>query len=109
MEFRDLVAGIDRAIQDRLGGVDVIYAPRYGSSVTVSGMFDENYVPAEGAQGTVGTSTPAVHLRLEDLPEDPRSVRPNSISILGVEYSIRGHSTDGAQGKSVMLYLRKMS
>lgn len=105
MAFADLIALADRAAQDHLGGVSVVYAPEVGAPVTVVGIFDENYFYADPGQAGVETITPAVFLRLEDLPTDPGEDNP-TITIAGQDYTVRQRPTDGIGG-AVRLLLRK--
>lgn len=106
MAFSDLVAATDRVVQSDLGGASVVYAPTVGVAVTVVGMFDDNYTPTSGAQSKYGNNVPSVVLRLEDLPEDPRTARP-TITISGQTYTTRGQEMDGVEGGSIRLFLRE--
>ena len=106
MAFSDLVAAMDRVAHDVVGGVSVVYAPSVGSAVSVTGMFDEEYIDAESGRGRVGTVTPSIVVRLEDLPDDPRLARP-TLTREGVGYKLKGWSTDGVEGGSIRLILRR--
>ncbi len=113
MAFDDLIAATDRATQDHLGGVPVRYAPEVGPAVTKTptgdplvGIFDENYVVVDGQFNGVETTAPAIMLRLEDLPSDPREEDPK-LTILGTRYTVRLRETDGTIGGSIRLVLRK--
>lgn len=102
--FVDLVARIDRAAQERLGGVAVIYQPAIGAPVSITGMFDDPYVSAQGdAHAGVEAVGPSVSLRLEDLPVDPEQDEPTLI-IGGIVYRIVERQPDGVGG--VVLKLR---
>jgi hypothetical protein len=105
--FDDLVAAIDRATQEILGGASVVYSPSAGADVTPTGMFDDNYTPIDGSESSYGGSIPSIVLRFEDLPEDPRENRPAGIQISGVDYAMYGFETDGVQGGSIRLFLRE--
>lgn len=77
MGFSELVAQADRAAQTALGGEAVTYAPTVGAPVSVTGIFDAQFVLAKGdAQAGVEASGPAVFFRLEDLPVDPETDEP---------------------------------
>lgn len=112
MGFADLIAFTDRAAQTHLGGVAVTYAPSVGDPVTTNvdgdpllGIFDERYKVADPGGAGVELVTPAVSLRLEDLPIDPAEDDP-TLTILGVDYTVRGRETDGTIGGSIRLLLR---
>ena len=105
MAFADLIALTDRSVQAHLGGVPVTYAPGVGNAVTVLGIFDENYSLVDQGNAGVETIVPAVFLRLEDLPSDPREDNP-IITIGLVEYTVRERPTDGVGG-AIRLILRK--
>ncbi len=65
MAFADHVGRADDAVRAHLGSVAVIYAPTVGDPVTVTGMFDENYVLVDaGGQMGVELIAPAVWLDL---------------------------------------------
>lgn len=113
MSFDDLIASTDRAVQDHLGSVSVIYAPLVGSPVSETpsgaplvGMFDENFVTARSAMNGVETLAPAITMRLEDLPTVPKNDKPK-LTILGKIYTVRTRETDGTVGGSVRLVLRR--
>lgn len=109
MSFRDLVADMDRTIQDVLGGVSVVYETLSGGVADPApvGMFDANYVSTRGKNVALANSTPSVVFKLADLPEDPRDIAPTSITIQSVAYKVRGIETDGEQGGSIRLNLKK--
>lgn len=111
MSFSALVAAADRAAQSALGGETVTYTPTVGApppaAVQVTGIFDEQYVLAKGsAEAAVETLGPAVFLRLEDLPTDPRDDEP-TLTIRGVVYRVRERPTDGMGG--IVLGLRRVT
>lgn len=106
MAFADLVEASDRLTHEHLGGVDVVYQPGSGDPVTVRGIFDANFVLVEGGEAGVEQITPAVFLRLEDLPSDPSADDP-TIAIAGRSYSVRHRQVDGSQGGGIRLYLRR--
>lgn len=88
MAFADLVELADRAAQVVLGGESVVYTPAVGSPVTVTGIFDNPYVLAQGtADAGVEALIPSVFLRLEDLPTDPEDDEP-TLTIRGVTYRV---------------------
>lgn len=113
MSFDELIAATDRAVQDNLGSVAVIYAPLVGPPVTETpdgdplvGMFDENYVVARSSMNGVETLAPAITMRLEDLPTVPKNDKPK-LTILGKIYGVRTRETDGTIGGNVRLVLRR--
>jgi hypothetical protein len=105
MAFADLVEQMDRAAQDKLGGVPVIYQPAAGAAVTISGIFDALFVLAKGsAQAGVEALGPAVFLRLGDLPVNPDTDTP-TLTIGGVDYRVTERKRDDMGG--ILLELRK--
>lgn len=105
MAFADLVEATDRAAQAHLGGVIVTYEPSEGDPVSVTGIFDAQYVLAKG-DGEAGVETlgPAVFFRLSDLPVDPELDDPK-LTIAGVSYRvIERRGPDGMGG--IVLALR---
>ena len=113
MSFGDSIALVDRAVQDNLGSVAVIYAPLVGSPVTETpsgeplvGIFDEKYVVARSSVNGVETLGPAITMRIEDLPAVPKKDKPK-LTILGKIYTVRTRETDGTIGGSVTLVLRR--
>jgi len=107
MDFGALVATMDRAVQVDLGAIPVVYEPHEGQPVTVQGIFDERYQLLQGgAHAGVESTGPAVWLRLEDLPEDPRQGERGHIVIGSTRYRIRERQTDGVGGSVLMLLHR---
>ncbi len=107
MGFADLVAAADRAAQEMLGGQPVTYLPDAGPSVVVTGLFDEQYVLAEGtAEAGVATSGPAVFLLLDDLPVDPAEDDDATVTIGAVPYRVIGVRPDGIGGVVLALRLK---
>lgn len=106
MAFRDLVARADRAAVDHLGGDAVVYRPAIGNGdpVTVTGMFDANYLLVERDETGVEQRGPAVFLRLEDLPTHPDEDDP-TLTILGADYDVRERRPDGLGGILLLLHL----
>lgn len=103
--YSDLVEKVDRAAQSALGGEPVTYAPEVGIPVTVTGIFDEQYVLAKGTAGTgVESLGPAVFFRLEDLPTDPEEDEP-TLTIQGKEYRVVERRPDGMGGIVLALHL----
>ena len=106
MAFDELVARMDRTALTVFGeSVPVVYAPELGDAVSVSGIFDAQYVLAKGdAEAGVETAGPAVFFRLEDLPVDPEEDEP-TLTIRGVAYSVTERRPDGMGG--IVLALRR--
>lgn len=104
--FADLVAEVDRAAMECLGGVPVIYQPKVGAPVPVTGIFEEQFSLLSGAvQPGTETTKPAVFLRLEDLPTNPELDDP-TIIIGGVSYQVTSAPRDGLGG--IILVLREV-
>lgn len=103
MVFADLVAAADRAVQDHLGGVAVVYRPEDGEEVEVTGMFDEQYVRVDSGTGDVEQVGPAVWLRLADLPVDPEDDDPE-IEIGGRTYRAHERQRDGLGAIRLLLH-----
>jgi hypothetical protein len=101
MAFADLVATVDRAVRDRLGGVAVVYAPKVGSppiaAVTVQGIYDEQTLLVDEGEAGAEMLGPAVFLRLEELPTDPEDDDP-AITVSGKTYRVRDRRRDGLGG-----------
>lgn len=97
MAFSDLVAAADRAGQQLLGGEDVTYAPAVGAPVTVTGIFDEQYVFASGGGANAGVETigPAVSIRISDLGSVNPLTDDPTITIRGIDYSVWERKPDG--------------
>lgn len=107
MSFDTLVAQVDRAAQSLLGGELVTYAPAVGVPVSVTGIFDANYVLAKGsAHAGVEALGPAVFFRLEDLPVDPENDEP-ILTIRSVAYRVLERRPDDMGG--IVLALRKIT
>lgn len=106
--FDQLVAQVDRVVQVALGGVVVTYDPAGAQpAVTVTGIFDEQYVLAKGtAEAGVEALGPAVFFRLEDLPADPENDEP-TLTIRAVAYRVTERRPDGMGG--IVLALRRVT
>ena len=112
MSFADRIAAVDRAAQERLGGVPVSYRPNGGDPVAPApiGIFDAQYVLVQGdAHAGVEAAGPAVFLRLEDLSGDPDldDRELTVVTITGVDYRVKEVKPDGIGG--VVLTLRKVA
>ena len=105
MGYADLIERADRAALDHLGSVTVTYAPEDEDEdpVEVDGIFDENYVLLSPHTSAVEQSGPAVWLRLEDLPTDPREEEP-TLTIDGVDYQVRERIIDSIGGIRLLLH-----
>lgn len=102
MGFSELLATADRAVRDMLGDA-VTYAPSSGAPVVVRGIFDAAYVRAEVGEAGLSTSSPAVFLRLEELPSDPDVDEP-LLTVGGVTYRPHECEKDGQGGVRVLLH-----
>lgn len=107
-DFKTLVEQVDRSVQANLGGVPVIYQPAIGAPVTVTGVFDSQFVLVEGTTGDAGVEAlgPAVFLRLDDLPTDPEVDTP-TLTIASVIYRVVERRPDGFGG--IVLVLRTVT
>lgn len=104
MAFADLVAAADRAAQEHLGGVTVLYQPEGEDAVEVPAMFDERHVIVQGgAHAGVEQVGPALFVRLEDLPVHPDEDEP-LITIGEREYRVRERQPDGQGGVRLLLH-----
>jgi hypothetical protein len=101
--FADLVTKIDRAAQESLGGVDVIYTPEFGETVTVQGIFDERYHFVDEGHAGAEQIAPAVFLRVSDLSTHPENDNP-TLTIAGVDYRVRERQPDGLGGIRLLLH-----
>lgn len=105
MAFVDLAAMARRAALDTFGEV-VTYAPQVGVPVTRTGIFNAQYVLAQGnADAGVETLGPAVFFDLSDLPTDPEIDTP-IITVRGVAYHVDERKPDGMGG--IVLRLSKV-
>lgn len=105
--YDDLVAQVDRSVQSLLGGEAVVYAPSVGLPVSITGVFDSNYVIAKGDQmAGVETLGPAVFFRVEDLPADPETDDP-TLTIRAVNYRVIERHPDDMGG--IVLELRRIT
>lgn len=102
MDFADHVAAADRAALHLLGG-PVSYAPSVGPPVDVVGIFDPTFVTASAGEAGVATYTPAVFLRLSDLPSDPAGEEVR-ITVKGIEYRSWRAQKDGQGGVVILLH-----
>ena len=107
MSFADLVEDASRAAMTSLGGETVTYTPDGGVAVPVTGIFDAQYVLAEGGAGAgVEALGPAVFFQFADLPVDPESDDP-TLTIRGINYRVVERRPDGLGG--IVLELRRVT
>jgi hypothetical protein len=108
MSFVDLLESTDRTVMRTLGekseDATIVYASGVGAAVPVDGVFDAAYRRENAGEAGVSTSEPAVFLRLEDLPSDPRTDSP-TVTINGTAYAVREVEPDGDGG--VRLFLQE--
>lgn len=102
MGFPELLAGVDKIVRTKLGGL-VTYAPSTGDPVTVNGVFDASYDMVSVGRAGVSGYAPAVFLTLSDLPSDPTIDTP-AITVGSVEYKIREVKPDGLGGVWILLH-----
>lgn len=102
--FAALIENVDRDAQRLLGGEPVIYQPKGGTAVLITGIFDSVFVLAEGnAHAGVESRGPAVFLRLDDIPSDPELDDP-TLTIRGLNYRVVERMPDDVGG--IVLVLR---
>lgn len=106
MDFAALVENLDRAVLGHLGGVSIVFQPEAGAAVPVKGIFDPRYVLSDQGNSDVEQVSPAVWLKLSDLPPHPFRGRPLVI-VDGVTYNVQERRTDGQLGGSVVLILKR--
>jgi len=86
--------------------MQIIYRPASGPPVTVSGIFDQPYLRAQGdSEAGVETAAPTVFLRLADLPVDPEFDDP-ILTINGSNYSVAERRPAGLG--AILLALQKV-
>lgn len=103
MDFAAHLARTDAATLGILGGT-VTYTPGVGAPKDVSGIFDAAYVNVEAGEAGVSSSSPAVFLRLADLPSDPRVDAAVRVTVAGVIYRKREAQPDGQGGILLLLH-----
>ena len=106
MDFANLLAVADRAVQVNLGGTAVVYQPQAGDAVTVTGIFDDAYLEIDNGNSGVEEVGPSVWLKLSDLPVHPESDNP-VLTIHGLTYHVRGRQVDGTVGGGIRLLLQR--
>lgn len=104
MAFLDLVASVDAATLQHLGGEDVVYAPAVGDPVTISGLFDGGYQANQYGFAGAERYDPSVFFVVADLPTDPDTDEP-TLTIRGLDYKVRERVRDGLGGIRLNLYL----
>lgn len=108
MAWPALLEGADRAAIRIFGdGNTVQYAPRNGDPVTVTGIFDAAYVRVDEGRAGIVSSGPALFCRLSDLPSDPELDEDPTVTVDGVNYSIKEPQKDGQGGVLMLLRLRE--
>lgn len=102
--FERLVERVDRAALAILGGEAIVYTPKVGSGVTITGIYDSAFALAKGdSNAGVETQGPAVFVRFSDLPVDPELDDP-ILTIRGDSYRVIERIPDGIGG--IVLALR---
>lgn len=110
MGFTDLVARVDAAALQHLGGEAIVYAPQVGDPATVTGIFDPGYDASLYRLEFAGPERqdPTLFLVLADLPADPDEDEP-TITVRGTDYKVRERVRDGLGGIRLTLYLASSS
>lgn len=109
MGFSELLSAADRFSMQLLGTSLIRYAPSLqGEYADVFGIFETNQQRVDVLGAPVGTASPAVFIRLEDiLPHDPETDEHPVVNIGAKNYRVRETQKDGQGG--AMLYLQEMS
>jgi len=101
--FGEHVQRMDRAAVEHLGGVEVTYQPADGPAVTVTGIFQVQYVLAQGdAEAGVETLAPTLFVQVADLPADPMVDDP-TLTIGGIVYRVIERQPDDAGAIKLVL------
>lgn len=103
MDFLDQIARVDRAVQDRLGGVTVVFRPDHEDSIEIVGMFDEQYLLAEEGHPGVESVAPVLFVRLEDLLVELDDDEP-TVEIDEKTYRVVERKPDGVGGVRLRLH-----
>lgn len=93
---------LDRMILDQFGETTNYYTDA-GMSV-VKGVFSLNYVKVENGRAGTSSADICVFYKLEDLPSDPRTVRPSAIVIRGISYKVVEIKPDLMDGITLKLH-----
>lgn len=102
MAFTDLLTVADRAVREVLGS-SVVYTPGVGAAVTVRAVFDAAFVRVDLGQPGVASVSPAVFLRLADLPSNPETDTACRVTAEGVTYLAHTVEPDGLGGVRLLL------
>lgn len=97
MAFLDALGAADRLALRALGEA-VTYTPGVGAPVVLTGPFDAAYVvvdPSGAEQPGASSSSPAVSLRVADLPSDPSEDHDARVTVRSVVYRIHEVKPDG--------------
>lgn len=104
MGFADLIARVDAAALQHLGGEDIVYQPAVGDPSTVSGIFDPGYVANQYGFAGPEHYDPFCFFVVADLPTNPDTDEP-TITVRGTAYKVRERIRDGLGGIRLNLYL----
>lgn len=105
MSFGELLGSLDARVFERLsGGESIAYRTSALRMTSIRGIFDAVYQPLGGGELQVMSSGPAVFVRLEDLPTDPREDRGARVIVDGTHYQIREVQPDGRGGALLLLH-----
>ena len=96
----------DGPVRGILGSASISYAPSVGAPVVVSGVFDASYVRVDLGTG-VSSVSPAVFLRLSELPSNPETDEGATVTVAGVAYVAHEVQPDSVGG--VLLLLHKVA
>ena len=108
MSFAALVDAADDVVQDRLDGELVTYQRAGEPDVTVTGIFDRNFLPIEPGEAFIEQHTPSIWFKLADLPGSPEADDPTVVRG-GISYKIRHRETDGVPGQGIRFWLHEVS
>lgn len=102
MSFDALLQRADARVHRALGDF-CAYAPGSGDPVVVPCVFDAAYRVEDLQQPGVSTSSPAIFVRLAELPGDPTSDVDAQVTRDGITYRIHEVKPDGLGGALLLL------
>ena len=82
-------------------GVEFIYTPNVGISITAIGIFDDAFFAAPGGEVAIAGSQPQIVYETAKIPDSP--VYGEEITINGKDYKIVGIHPDGTGTTTLIL------
>jgi hypothetical protein len=103
MAFADLIGIVDRLVNQHVG--ETVRCSRWGVDpwVSVRGVFSAQYQIGQALDTGVMSSSPAVFVRVADLPVDPDSDETLIVERGGTQYRVRESQKDGDGGVLLLL------